>query len=160
MEEKLVNEPMAADADTGAEQKPCFDEILLDKDYQSEFDRRVAKAIETAKTKWTNEQTEAITGQANERADALEQELDKYRKREKASRLGVAHDMLDYAVYAAEKQVSDDTDFDAALNSVISAHSWLTVTTLPTTGIPQSGATQGKSGVERAFATLNPRIKL
>lgn len=159
MEEKLNIEPMAADADTGAELKPCFDEILNDKDYQSEFDRRVAKAIETAKTKWTNEQTDAITSQANERADALEGELEMYRKREKALKLGVAHDMLDYAVYAADKKVDDSTDFDAALNSVISAHSWLTVTTLPTTGIPQEKGIQGKSGVEKAFATLNPRIK-
>ena len=160
MEEELKYEPMAADADTGAESKPCFDEILSDKDYQSEFDRRVAKAIETAKSKWTIEQTDAITNQANQRADALEKELESYRKREKALKLGVAQDMLDYAVYAADKQTCEDTDFDTALNSVISAHNWLTVTTLPTTGIPQASAMQGKSGVERAFATLNPRIKI
>lgn len=29
-----------------------FDEILEDKTYQSEFDKRVAKALETAKSKW------------------------------------------------------------------------------------------------------------
>ena len=29
-----------------------FDEILEDKEYQSEFDKRVAKALETAKSKW------------------------------------------------------------------------------------------------------------
>ena len=29
-----------------------FDEILDDKEYQSEFDKRVAKALETAKAKW------------------------------------------------------------------------------------------------------------
>lgn len=29
-----------------------FDDILADRGYQSEFDKRVAKAIETAKTKW------------------------------------------------------------------------------------------------------------
>ena len=29
-----------------------FDEILADKHYQSEFDKKVAKALETAKTKW------------------------------------------------------------------------------------------------------------
>ena len=42
------------------EQKPLtFDEILTDKDYQAEFDRRVNKAIETAtnnaKSKWEEE---------------------------------------------------------------------------------------------------------
>ena len=160
MEEKLKNEPMAADADTGAEPKPCFDDILKDKDYQSEFDRRVAKAIETAKGKWTNEQTDAVALQANQRADALEKELDVYRKREKALKLGITQDMVDYAVYAAEKQTGDDADFDTALNNVISANSWLTVTTLPTTGIPQTNGLQGKTGVERAFANLNPRIKI
>lgn len=29
-----------------------FDEILEDKEYQSEFDKRVSKALETAKAKW------------------------------------------------------------------------------------------------------------
>lgn len=32
-----------------------FDEILSDKDYQREFDRRVSKALETAKGKWQAE---------------------------------------------------------------------------------------------------------
>lgn len=35
------------------EEKPLtFDEILSNKTYQSEFDKRVAKSLETAKTKW------------------------------------------------------------------------------------------------------------
>ena len=32
-----------------------FDEILADKTYQSEFDKRIAKALDTAKTKWDTE---------------------------------------------------------------------------------------------------------
>lgn len=32
-----------------------FDDILKEKEYQSEFDRRVSKALETAKGKWENE---------------------------------------------------------------------------------------------------------
>ncbi len=32
-----------------------FDEILSNKEYQSEFDKRVSKALETAKTKWEKE---------------------------------------------------------------------------------------------------------
>lgn len=32
-----------------------FDEILKDKAYQSEFDKRVSKALETAKTNWEKE---------------------------------------------------------------------------------------------------------
>ena len=41
----------------GSEQ--TFDDVLKDKKYQSEFDKRVAKALETAKTKWdTDKATE------------------------------------------------------------------------------------------------------
>lgn len=49
---------------TESVEKPLtFDEILGDKDYQREFDKRIAKALETAKTKWEDDarakQTEA-----------------------------------------------------------------------------------------------------
>ena len=37
-----------------------FDDLLKDKTYQSEFDKRVAKALETAKGKWSAEQQKAI----------------------------------------------------------------------------------------------------
>ena len=33
-------------------QEKTFDEILKNKEYQAEFDRRVQKAINTAKAKW------------------------------------------------------------------------------------------------------------
>ena len=39
------------DAQDNASQKPTFDDMLKDKDMQSEFDKRVSKALETAKTK-------------------------------------------------------------------------------------------------------------
>ena len=42
---------------TTVEDKPLsFDEILGDKTYQAEFDRRVQKALETARTKWEAEE--------------------------------------------------------------------------------------------------------
>lgn len=46
-----------------------FDEILEDKEYQSEFDKRVTKALETAKTKW---QTSADVEKANAVKDATD----------------------------------------------------------------------------------------
>jgi flagellar biosynthesis GTPase FlhF len=36
----------------GAEEEKSFDDVLKDTKYQSEFDKRIAKAIETAKAKW------------------------------------------------------------------------------------------------------------
>ena len=48
---------------TESKAAPSFEELLKNKDYQSEFDRRVTKALETAKANWEREeqtkQTEA-----------------------------------------------------------------------------------------------------
>ncbi len=49
-----------------------FDEILEDKEYQAEFDRRVQKAIATAKTKWESNSDEVT---------ALRGEIDDLRNR-------------------------------------------------------------------------------
>lgn len=46
--------------EVGVEQPKTFDDLLKDKTYQSEFDKRVAKALETAKGKWQAEQQKAI----------------------------------------------------------------------------------------------------
>lgn len=48
------------------ESKPTFDEMLKDSNYQSEFDKRVAKSLETAKTKWEKEYNEKLEAQKTE----------------------------------------------------------------------------------------------
>lgn len=40
----------------GAEQPQTFDDLLKDKNHQAEFDRRVTKALDTAKAKWQQEE--------------------------------------------------------------------------------------------------------
>ena len=47
-------EPGSQGADPGNQgtETKTFDDVLKDKAYQSEFDKRVAKALETAKSKW------------------------------------------------------------------------------------------------------------
>ena len=48
-----------------------FDEILGDKTYQAEFDRRVQKALETARTKWeAEEQTKRTEAEKLAKMDA------------------------------------------------------------------------------------------
>ena len=44
-----------------------FDEILKDPKYQAEFDKRIAKAIETSKSKW-DEEAEAKRKELEEEA--------------------------------------------------------------------------------------------
>ena len=48
------------------ENKPTFDEMLKDSNYQSEFDKRVAKSLETAKAKWEKEYNEKLEAQKTE----------------------------------------------------------------------------------------------
>ena len=50
----VVNETTNQET-VGASEVMTFDEILADKHYQSEFDKKVSKALETAKTKWETE---------------------------------------------------------------------------------------------------------
>jgi len=43
-----------------------FDDMLKDKAYQAEFDRRINKALETARGKWEAEKTEAVNAAKSE----------------------------------------------------------------------------------------------
>lgn len=52
---------------TGNEGDKSFDDVLKDKKYQSEFDKRVTKALETAKSKW---ETEKATELENAKTEA------------------------------------------------------------------------------------------
>ena len=54
---EVINDNVQTGAnEPGQEQQPkTFDELLKDKTYQSEFDKRVAKALETARGKWESD---------------------------------------------------------------------------------------------------------
>lgn len=53
---EVINDNVQTGAnEPGQEQPKTFDELLKDKTYQSEFDKRVAKALETAKGKWESD---------------------------------------------------------------------------------------------------------
>ena len=65
-----------------------FDEILKDPKYQAEFDKRIAKAIETSKTKW-DEEAEAKRKEMEENAklsaeEKTKKELEKLMKENEA----------------------------------------------------------------------------
>lgn len=66
-----------------------FDDVLKDKSYQSEFDKRVAKALETAKGKW---ETEKATELENAKTEA--EKLAKMNAEQKAK-------------YAEEKRIAE-----------------------------------------------------
>ena len=68
----MENEAKVVEETTQVEDKPLsFDEILGDKTYQAEFDRRVQKALETARTKWeAEEQTKRTEAEKLAKMDA------------------------------------------------------------------------------------------
>lgn len=73
----------------GNEVDKSFDDVLKDKKYQSEFDKRVAKALETAKGKW---ETEKATELENAKTEA--EKLAKMNAEQKAK-------------YAEEKRIAE-----------------------------------------------------
>ncbi|NGT65172.1 DUF4355 domain-containing protein [Clostridium perfringens] len=73
----------------GSEGDKSFDDVLKDKKYQSEFDKRVAKALEIAKSKW---ETEKATELENAKTEA--EKLAKMNAEQKAK-------------YAEEKRIAE-----------------------------------------------------
>ena len=74
----------------GEEKGPNFDEVLKDKTFQSEFDRRVSKAIDTAKTKWEQETKSKI--------DAAKTEAEKLAKMNAEQRADHEREQLETGV--------------------------------------------------------------
>ena len=68
MEQENLNEQTVEETKT-------FDEVLANKEYQSEFDKRVQKAIATAKTKWAKEQLEVKDSKDNEALAELNEQI-------------------------------------------------------------------------------------
>lgn len=68
---QLFADAAPAEGTPEATTPPTFDELLKDKNNQSEFDRRVSKALETAKSKWAEEEAvklEAVKTEAEKLA--------------------------------------------------------------------------------------------
>lgn len=64
-------------------EKATFDDVLKNREYQSEFDKRISQALETAKQKW-NKETEEKLSEARKTAqmDADEKAKYDFKKRE------------------------------------------------------------------------------
>lgn len=74
----------------GEGETKSFDDILKDKTYQSEFDKRVAKALETAKSKWDAEskaQVEAAKTEAQKLAKMNAEQKSKYEEDKRIAEL-------------------------------------------------------------------------
>lgn len=68
------------------EPKRTFDEIMSDRDYQAEFDRRVQKAIDTAKSKWQTIMDDKVS-EADKLAKMNKEEKSQYLQQKKEKEL-------------------------------------------------------------------------
>lgn len=147
-----------------------FDDVLQDKTMQAEFDRRITKAIQTAQAK-----AEDVTKKSALTVEELKKQLDTqnatladYMNREAVIKAGVDPKYLKYVAYEVKQTMADGTDFGTALDTYVKANPQYTATqqqqplTPPTSGwgAPQGGSTKTVTGVEAAFAKLNPNLKL
>ena len=128
-EEKIVQSVEEIDA-----QPLSFDEIIADKEYQREFDKKVSKALETARGKWEKEietiKTEAEKlakmdaeekanyklEQAKKKAEEIEAKLNAYELKEEASKIakekGVPQSLLNIIDYTKENAESIKTKIE------------------------------------------------
>lgn len=113
MEENKENVNTGAQEPAGTENKTqTFDEVLSNKEYQAEFDRRVQKAIETAKGKWQEindaEKSEAEKLAKMNKEQKLEYEAQKERKEKEdaLARLN-AYELKDQALDIAKEKGLD-----------------------------------------------------
>lgn len=107
MEEMRQFEPQGEGAGQTTEGAKTFDEILMDKTYQSEFDKRVAKALETARGKWAQELAGIVrTAEAKARAQAEEQAKELIESERRALAEEKAQFELDKRMAATERMLA------------------------------------------------------
>lgn len=68
-----------AGAEKATETKKTFDELLQDKEYQSAFDKKIAQSLQTAKTKW-EEENKTKMAEAEKLAKMDKEEKARYEK--------------------------------------------------------------------------------
>jgi len=99
-----------------------FDEILTEKVYKAEFDRRVAKAVETARTKLQVEHDQAVESSTTEsntlkaQVEALNKELTSEKASGKLTgkEFSCKPEFLKFVNNEINSMVTDKLDFDSA----------------------------------------------
>ena len=88
---------------------PTFDELLKDKNNQSEFDRRVSKALETAKAKWAEEEAvklEAVKTEAEKLAKMNAEQKAEHERQKRDKELADREALLTLRELRAEAAVT------------------------------------------------------
>lgn len=100
-----------------AQAPKTFDEMLKESNYQSEFDKKVQKSLETAKAKWEAEQSEAEKLAKMKDDERKNYELDQARKKQEEAELKLsAYELKEEAIKMAN---IPETQVDVSLLNLI-----------------------------------------
>lgn len=100
-----------------AQAPKTFDEMLKESNYQSEFDKKVQKSLETAKQKWEAEQSEAEKLAKMKDDERKNYELDQARKKQEEAELKLsAYELKEEAIKMAN---IPETQVDVSLLNLI-----------------------------------------
>jgi hypothetical protein len=117
----VVDNNVQQNQNVGASVPKTFDEMLKESNYQSEFDRKVQKSLETAKAKWEAEQ-EAKQSEAEKLAKMKDDErrnyeLEQARKKQEEAELKLsAYELKEEAIKMAN---IPETQVDVSLLNLI-----------------------------------------
>lgn len=117
----VVDNNVQQNQNAGANVPKTFDEMLKESNYQSEFDRKVQKSLETAKAKWEAEQ-EAKQSEAEKLAKMKDDERRNYeleqaqKKQEEAELKLSAYELKEEAIKMAN---IPETQVDVSLLNLI-----------------------------------------
>lgn len=117
----VVDNNVQQNQNVGADIPKTFDEMLKESNYQSEFDRKVQKSLETAKAKWEAEQ-EAKQSEAEKLAKMKDDErrnyeLEQARKKQEEAELRLsAYELKEEAIKMAN---IPETQVDVSLLNLI-----------------------------------------
>ena len=130
---------------------PSFDDLLKG-GYQAEFDRRVSKAIDTAKAKFTDP-----------RVAQLQAQLTGYQRRDAVLAAGVRPEFAEFVAYKVSGDLAEGAAFADGLKAFVEANPQYAGGSAPSAawGAQQAGGKTGQpDGVEAAFQKLNPHFKV
>lgn len=117
----VVNDNSQQNPNTGVETPKTFDEILKESNYQSEFDKKVQKSLDTARAKWEAEKeaekTEAEKLAKMKEDERKDYEIEKARKeKEEAEAKLNAYELKEEAIKMAN---APETQVDVSLLNLI-----------------------------------------
>ena len=136
----------------------AWEAAMSDPVLREEFEKRIAAAVQQA-----NQSAPELSGEAEmkRRMEELMERLERCERREKVLAAGVAETFVDFVVYEINRIAGEGVDFEATLEAFVKANpQYLRPVRAAAWGYQQKGeAPAPRSGVEAAFASLNPNLK-